>query len=179
MREATDRPVLRLASVGALLTLWSASGAFASMGESLNAVFDVEDKRNFIKRCGIALAFALGVGIVLLFAAVALLAGPEIAAAAGVSGVFAFAQWPIVFGMIAAVLYAVYRFLPAAYQPQVKPRDRWGRRARRRRALDRRHRALPSLRLAVRQLREDVRRARCGHRAAPLAHDLGRRRARR
>lgn len=124
VREVTDRPQPGLLSIGALLTLWSASGAFAALGDSLNAVFDVEDKRGFFKRRGIALLFAFGVGVVLLAAAIALLAGPELAAAAGVRGVWTFAQWPIVFALIAVVLYATYRFLPD-YQPRVRPGHRW------------------------------------------------------
>jgi membrane protein len=124
VREVTDRPQPGLLSIGALLTLWSASGAFAALGESLNAVFDVEDRRSFFKKRGIALVFALAVGVVLLAAAIALLAGPEIAGALGVRGVWAFAQWPVVFGMIAVVLYATYRFLPER-QPLVRGSDRW------------------------------------------------------
>ena len=123
VREITDKPQPGLLSIGALLTLWSASGAFAALGESLNSVFDVEDKRGFIKKRGIALLFALAVGFVLLFAAVALLAGPEIARAIGVGGVFAFLQWPLVFAMIALVLFATYQFLPAP-QPMAKRGDR-------------------------------------------------------
>lgn len=123
VREVTDRPQPGLLSVGALLTLWSASGAFAALGESLNAVFDVEDTRSFIKKRGMALAFAFLVGVVLLVAAVALLAGPELAAAAGVSGAWAFAQWPVVLGLIGLVLYATYRWLPAP-NPQVRVSDR-------------------------------------------------------
>lgn len=123
VREVTDRPQPGLLSIGALLLLWSASGAFAALGDSLNVVFDVDDERSFFKRRGIALAFALGVGVVLLISAVALLAGPEIAAAAGIGGVWAFLQWPVVFALIALVLYATYKFLPAP-QPQVRPRQR-------------------------------------------------------
>jgi len=124
VREVTDRPQPGLMSAGALLTLWSASGAFAALGESLNAVFDVEDKRSFVKRRSIALLFALLVGVVLLVAAIALLAGPELAAAAGIGGVWAFAQWPVVFGLITVVLYATYRFLPAR-QPLLGGKSRW------------------------------------------------------
>jgi len=123
VREVTDRPQPGLLSIGALLTLWSASGAFAALGESLNAVFDVEDHRSFFVRRGIALVFAFAVGVALLVGAVALLAGPELAGAAGLSGAWTFVQWPVVFGLITLVLYATYRFLPAP-QPKVHVSDR-------------------------------------------------------
>ncbi|MBI2396074.1 MAG: YihY/virulence factor BrkB family protein [Deltaproteobacteria bacterium] len=123
VREVTDRPQPGLLSIGALLLLWSASGAFAALGESLNVVFDVEDERSFVRRRGIALAFALGIGVVLLLSAVTLLAGPEIAEAAGVGGAWTIMQWPVVFALIALVLYATYRFLPAP-QPRVRRSQR-------------------------------------------------------
>lgn len=123
VREVTDRPQPGLLSVGALLTLWSASGAFAALGDSLNAVFDVEETRGFFKKRGIALLFAFLVGVVLLVAAVALLAGPELAAAAGISGAWAFVQWPVVLGLIGLVLYATYRWLPD-HNPRVRGSDR-------------------------------------------------------
>ncbi len=110
--EITQKPQPGILSVGLLLTLWSASAGFAALGESLNGVFDVEESRGFVKRRAIAIAFALGAGVLLVAVAVLMLAGPEIFAAVGLGAVFGIVRWPLAFAILAAILYLMYRFLP-------------------------------------------------------------------
>lgn len=112
VREITQQSAPGILSVGLLLTLWSASAGFAALGESLDSVFDVEETRSFFKRRAIAVAFALGVGVLLVALAVLVVGGPEIFSALGLGAAWSFVRWPIAFAVLAGILYMVYRFLP-------------------------------------------------------------------
>ena len=113
-----------LLSVGLLLALWSASNVFNSMEDTLNVAYGVEEKRGWVKKKLIALGVLLAVAVLFLAGSAALLAGPAISDALGLGGVgralWAVAQWPLAFLLIASAFWIIYYVLPSKDQSSCK-----------------------------------------------------------
>jgi membrane protein len=113
-----------LLSVGLLLALWSASNVFNSMEDTLNVVYGVEENRGWVKKKLIALGVLLAVAVLFLAGSAALLAGPAISDALGLGGVgravWAVAQWPLAFLLIASAFWIIYYVLPSKDQSDCK-----------------------------------------------------------
>jgi membrane protein len=117
---------LRLtAIVSVLLALWSASAGVSSLMEGINIAYDEEDQRGFLKRTlvrlGLTLMLILGfvliVGIaVALPVALGFLAdlAPPVEVAIGVL------RWVVIFGIVVALLAALYRWAPNREDAQWK-----------------------------------------------------------
>ncbi len=120
-----NNPAPGLFSIGLVVALWSASGAFAALINALNKAYDVEETRPFWKVRGIALLMTIGLSAIILIGVLLLVAGPGIGSAiAGLFGlsevfelVWNIARWPVAlfFMMIAVAL--MYYFAPDAGQP--------------------------------------------------------------
>src|SRR5215203_1723972 len=93
---AGNRPAPGLFSVGLVLTLWSASGAFAALIAALNKAYDVEETRPFWKVRGIADLFGLGEVFTLIWNVV---------------------QWPVALSLMVFTVALLYYFAPDAEQP--------------------------------------------------------------
>jgi membrane protein len=116
------------AIISILLALWGVSGAFRSVMEAMNVMYEVEEDRPFWKVYGLSIFMSLAV-IVLLVGGLVLVVfgesiGVRVAELVGLGSVFATiwstVQWPVV---ALAVLFAfalIYYFAPA-----VKQRFRW------------------------------------------------------
>ena len=97
--------------VGLLTSLWSANGAVKAMMTGLNIAYEERERRGFIRKTLVSLAFTIGL---LLFGggAIAVLgAGPAIEAYLGRHAAFVFnlISWPalvVIMGLGLAVLYA-------------------------------------------------------------------------
>ncbi len=113
-----------LLSVGLLLALWSASNVFNSMEDTLNVAYGVEETRGWLKKKLIALGVLLAVAVLFLAGSAALLAGPGISDAVGLGGVgravWAVAQWPLAFLLIASAFWIIYYVLPSKDQSDCK-----------------------------------------------------------
>ena len=116
------------AIVSILLALWGVSGAFRSVMEAMNVMYEVEEDRPFWKKYSISIFISLAV-IVLMLTALALVVfgstfGGGLAAAVGLGPVFqsvwSIAQWPILACIVLFTFAVVYYFAPAA-----KQRWRW------------------------------------------------------
>jgi len=116
------------AVVSLLLALWGVSGAFRSVMEAMNVMYEIEEDRPFWKQLLISIFLSLGVAALLLCALVLVVFGPEIggavADAAGLGIVFQIiwniVQWPVL------VLLVVFAFaLIYYYAPDVEQRFRW------------------------------------------------------
>jgi membrane protein len=116
------------AVVSLLLALWVVSGAFRSVMEAMNVMYEIEEDRPFWKQLLISIFLSLGVAALLLCALVLVVFGPEIggavADAAGLGTVFQIiwniVQWPVL------VLLVVFAFaLIYYYAPDVEQRFRW------------------------------------------------------
>src|SRR5215210_3923122 len=161
---AGNRPAPGLFSVGLVLTLWSASGAFAALIAALNKAYDVEETRPFWKVRGIALLMTLGLSVMIIIGVLLLVAGPPIgrgiADLFGLGEVFTLiwnvVQWPVALSLMVFTVALLYYFAPDAERPY------------RGAPLGAGERDLPLLRLQFRLLRRDLRLHRRRHRPAPL-----------
>lgn len=116
------------AVVSILVALWGVSGAFRSIMEALNVMYNVEDQRPFWKKYLISIFLALGVVALLLSAVVLVIFGTSISA--GLAGntslgsVFRWSwnvlQWPVLIFFVLLAFSLVYY-----YGPDVKQRFRF------------------------------------------------------
>ena len=116
------------AIISILLALWGVSGAFRSVMEAMNVMYEVEEDRPFWKKYGISIFIPLAV-ILLMLTAFGLVVfgrsfGGGLAEAVGLGPVFQtvwnILQWPIVACIVLFTFAVIYYFAPAAEQ-----RFRW------------------------------------------------------
>jgi membrane protein len=116
------------AIVSILLALWGVSGAFRSVMEAMNVMYEVEEDRPFWKVYGLSIFMSLAVVVLLLGALVLVVFGEPIgvtvADVVGLGSVFAtvwsIVQWPVVACVVLFTFSLIYYFAPAA-----KQRFRW------------------------------------------------------
>src|ERR671927_404609 len=103
-QSQAERAFTFAAIISILLALWGVSGAFRSVMEAMNVMYEVEEDKPFWKKYGISIFISLAV-IVLMLTALALVVfgstfGGGLAAAIGLGSVFqtvwSIVQWPIV-----------------------------------------------------------------------------------
>src|SRR5215210_2181229 len=116
------------AIISILLALWGVSGAFRSVMEAMNVMYEVDEDRPFWKKYGISIFISLAV-IVLMLTALGIVVfgrsfGGTLADAVGLGSVFqtvwTIVQWPIVACIVLFTFAIIYYFAPAA-----KQRFRW------------------------------------------------------
>jgi membrane protein len=116
------------AIISILLALWGVSGAFRSVMEAMNVMYEVEEDRPFWKVYGLSIFMSLAVVVLLVGALVLVVFGKSIgvtvADLVGLGSVFAtiwsIVQWPIVALVVLFAFALIYYFAPAA-----KQRFRW------------------------------------------------------
>ena len=116
------------AIVSILLALWGVSGAFRSVMEAMNVMYEVEEARPFWKQLLISVLLSLGVAALLIVALVLVVFGPElggaVADAVGLGSVFqlvwSIVQWPVLLFFVVLAFALVYY-----YAPDVEQRFRW------------------------------------------------------
>jgi membrane protein len=116
------------AIISILLALWGVSGAFRSVMEAMNVMYEVEEDRPFWKKYGISIFISLAVVLLMLTAFVIVVFGRSIGGAiaetVGLGTIFqavwSIVQWPIVACVVLFTFAVVYYFAPAA-----KQRWRW------------------------------------------------------
>ncbi|MDQ4084123.1 MAG: YihY/virulence factor BrkB family protein [Actinomycetota bacterium] len=114
-----------LFSIGLVIALWSASGAFAALINALNKVYDVEETRPIWKVRGLALLMTLGLSAMILVGVLLLIFGPSIGSAIagffGLGGVFELvwniARWPVALFFMVFTIALIYYISPDAGQP--------------------------------------------------------------
>jgi membrane protein len=116
------------AIVALLLALWGVSGAFRSVMEAMNVMYEIEEARPFWKQALISILLSLGVAALLIVALVLVVFGPEIGGAiadsVGLGSVFQIVwnvvQWPVL------IFFVVFAFaLVYYYAPDVEQRFKW------------------------------------------------------
>jgi membrane protein len=116
------------AIISILLALWGVSGAFRSVMEAMNVMYEVEEDRAFWKVYGLSIFMSLAVTVFLVGALVLVIFGESIgvrvADLVGLGSVFAtllsIVQWPVVALVVLFAFALIYYFAPAARQ-----RFRW------------------------------------------------------
>jgi membrane protein len=116
------------AIVAILLALWGVSGAFRSVMEAMNVMYEVEEERPLWKQYLISILLSLGVAALLLCSLGLIVFGPKIGSAiADVVGlgyvfqiVWNIVQWPVLTGFVLFAFALVYYFAP-----DVEQRFKW------------------------------------------------------
>lgn len=113
-----------LLSIGALLTLWSASSVFAVLIKALNRAYGLEETRSWYRRRGLAVVLTLvmlllvpaGFSLLLVGPFMGRLIGRYVGGAQGFETVWGFVRWPLVFVFLAGALAIVYYYAPNTRQ---------------------------------------------------------------
>ena len=112
------------AIISIVLALWGVSGAFRSIMEAMNVMYEVDEDRPFWKVYGLSIFMSLAVVILMVSAFGIVIFGGSIgggiAQAIGLDRVFQFVwsivQWPIVACIVLFTFALIYFFAPAAKQ---------------------------------------------------------------
>ncbi len=120
-----NNPAPGLFSIGILITIWSASGAFTAFINALNRAYDVEETRPFWKVRGIAILMTLGLSVLILVGVLLMVAGYPIGRAVadvfGLGEVFTLVwniiRWPVALLFLVTVVALLYYFAPDVDQP--------------------------------------------------------------
>lgn len=112
------------AIVSLLLALWGVSGAFRSVMDAMNSMYEIEEARPRWKRYLLSVLLSLGTAALLLFALALIVFGPQLGAAVGdtvgLGSVFRLiwnvVQWPVLFCEVLLAFSLVYYFAPDVEQ---------------------------------------------------------------
>jgi membrane protein len=112
------------AIISIVLALWGVSGAFRSVMEAMNVMYEVEEDRPFWKKYGLSIFLSLAVAVLMITALGIVVFGRSIgggiAEAIGLGAVFqvvwTIVQWPIVACIVLFTFAVIYYFAPAAKQ---------------------------------------------------------------
>ena len=112
------------AIISIALALWGVSGAFRSIMEAMNVMYEVEEDRPFWKVYGLSIFMSLAVIILMLSAfGIVIFGGSVGGGLAGVIGLgnvfetaWSIVQWPIVACIVLFTFALIYYFAPAAKQ---------------------------------------------------------------
>ena len=112
------------AIISIALALWGVSGAFRSIMEAMNVMYEVDEDRPAWKMYGISIFISLAVIVLMLTAFGIVIFGSSVggglAAAIGLDSVFqtvwSIVQWPIVACIVLFTFALIYYFAPAAKQ---------------------------------------------------------------
>lgn len=110
--EVTGESRPGLLSLALLLTFWSASNVFVAVTEGLNVVYDIEERRSWWKRRGIALLALLASLVLLSAATAALVAGPELISLLRLGAFWHALRWPLAFVLLTLMMWLIYYLLP-------------------------------------------------------------------
>ncbi|HEY3884928.1 MAG TPA: YihY/virulence factor BrkB family protein, partial [Vicinamibacterales bacterium] len=114
-------------TIAFLITIWSSSGAMASIITTLNAAYDVTESRPWWKARLTAIVLTIGIAIFILMSMFLVIVGPTVAEhvanSLGLGVAFKWTwwilQWPIVFALVVSAIGLVYYFAPDAEQDWV------------------------------------------------------------
>ena len=124
LQQLTSQPPqkLGLATIASLaVSLWSANGGIKAMFEGLNAVYEEDEKRSFIKLNAISLALTLGGLAFVIASLLTITVVPNLLSFLGLpalSEVVNIARWPVLLVVASLMIAVMYRFGPSRDQPQ-------------------------------------------------------------
>jgi len=123
--NATDQTSVILIVVGALLALWSLTGAMNAFMIAISEAYGVRDPRSFFRRRWIAFELVLCFLLAVVVAGTLLILGPTLSGWLGrttdheslVSWIWWAAQWPLLIGALLAVLTVMLWLAPVQRPP--------------------------------------------------------------
>jgi membrane protein len=109
---------------GTIIALWSASKGMKAMFESMNIVYDEEEKRGFFELNGLAVLLTLGTILFVIFFLGIIIGVPAVLASFPI-GEFAgqvvnYARWPLLAVCVIVALAVLYRYGPSREKVQWK-----------------------------------------------------------
>ena len=124
LQQLTSQPPQKLgfATLASLaISLWSANGGIKAMFEGLNAVYEENEKRSFIKLNAISLALTLAAVAFVIASLLTITVVPKLLSfldLPGISEIVNYARWPVLLVAASLMIAVVYRFGPSREQPQ-------------------------------------------------------------
>lgn len=111
--------------ISILAAIWSAKKGMNALIEGMNIAYDEEDRRGFIKKTGITLAFTFGGVVLTILAMVLVIALPAALGNMGLSEPVAIAlrvaRWVLLGAILLGALATIYRYAP----DRDRPKWRW------------------------------------------------------
>lgn len=107
-------------AIALLVTFWSASNALAALADGLNAAFRVASRRRWWQKKALGMVVVATACVAVLLGALAVLAGPEIAALIGLRQLGSLLRWPVAAGLVVGMTWLCYYLLPNRKQSGVK-----------------------------------------------------------
>jgi membrane protein len=105
------------ASVGLFVTLWGAGAALRSMMTPLNAVYEADEHRSWLRRLGVSIGGgALAIVCVISALLIALLS-PLVNVSGAVGVVFTIVRWAVTLALLAAAIATLLWTVPAKKRP--------------------------------------------------------------
>jgi membrane protein len=108
--------------IGLLVSLWSANSGIKALFDSLNAVYEEQEKRSFIQLNLVTLSFTIATIAFLLIALACVIALPVALNFLPVPGVITLlletARWPLLLVLVALGLTLIYRYGPSRAEPR-------------------------------------------------------------
>jgi membrane protein len=108
--------------IGLVISLWSANSGIKALFDSLNAVYEEEEKRSIIRLNAVTLSFTIATIAFLLIALACVIAFPVMLnhiPAPGITGwLLNIARWPILLVLVAVGLTVIYRYGPSRTEPR-------------------------------------------------------------
>jgi membrane protein len=123
LQQLTSQPPQKLgfATLASLaISLWSANGGIKAMFEGLNAVYEENEKRSFIKLNAISLALTLAAVAFVIASLLTITVVPKLLSfldLPGISEIVNYARWPVLLVVSSLMIAVVYRFGPSREQP--------------------------------------------------------------
>ena len=124
LQQLTSQPPQKLgfATLASLaISLWSANGGIKAMFEGLNAVYEENEKRSFIKLNAISLALTLAAVAFVIASLLTITVVPKLLSFLDlprISEIVNYARWPVLLAVSSLMIAVVYRFGPSREQPQ-------------------------------------------------------------
>ena len=124
LQQLTSQPPQKLgfATLASLaISLWSANGGIKAMFEGLNAVYEENEKRSFMKLNAISLALTLAAVVFVIASLLTITVVPKLLSFLdfpGISEIANYARWPVLLVVASLMIAVVYRFGPSREQPQ-------------------------------------------------------------
>jgi membrane protein len=124
LEQLTSQPPHKLgfATLASLaISLWSANGGIKAMFEGLNAVYEQNEKRSFIKLNAISLALTLAAVAFVIASLLTITVVPKLLSfldLSDISEIVNYARWPVLLVVASLMIAVVYRFGPSREQPQ-------------------------------------------------------------
>ncbi|WP_331304669.1 YihY/virulence factor BrkB family protein [Methylobacterium oryzae] len=98
--------------LGLGFTLWSANSGMRALFKALNLIFDVQERRSWIRFTVVTLLCTLGTLVVLVCAMMLAVLVPHVLPREGVYATLSPLRWPVLFMVLALALATLYRLAP-------------------------------------------------------------------